>query len=88
MPLWNSTPQNNFSAETFLGDDADQESHSSIMCEDRPVRELVNLCIMKRVSSVNNVLLLRVIKPVPPLQILGFVQVNTVLFPNMIVCLV
>lgn len=77
MPLWSSSPHDSFAVENVFGVEGDDDdAYSSIMCEDRPVRELVDLCILKRVSSVNNVLLLRVTRPVPPLQIFGFVQVN------------
>jgi hypothetical protein len=80
MSMWGSISQRNFTFENNFGiDSTNDDAYSSIECEARPVRELVQLCIIKRVSTINNVLLLRAIQPTAPLQIFGFVQVNAVL---------
>jgi hypothetical protein len=85
MPVWNISLLRNDTVDNALSDnpgiaDEDDDEFSSIVCEHRVVRELVHLCIMHLVSSINNVLLLRMPQPTPPLEIFGFVQVRTRIF--------
>jgi hypothetical protein len=60
-------------------DDVTDGTFSSLVCESRFVRELVNMCIMANVSSIDSVLLISVPKPTPPLHLFPYIQVAPLL---------
>jgi hypothetical protein len=53
------------------------EDFSSVMCESRSVRELVQLCIMSNVSAINSVLLIHTPQPISPIQLLPYIQASS-----------
>jgi hypothetical protein len=60
-------------------DDETDGTFSSLVCESRFVRELVSMCIMANVSSIDSVLLISVPKPTPPLHLFPYIQVAPLL---------
>jgi hypothetical protein len=66
--------------ETYdVTDDVTDGTFSSLVCESRFVRELVSMCIMANVSSIDSVLLISVPKPTPPLHLFPYIQVAPLL---------
>jgi hypothetical protein len=88
LPIWNmshlqKTHGFDFTDLNSGSDDASviqpfhDEDFSSVMCESRSVRELVQMCIMSNVSAINSVLLIRTPRPTSPLQLLPYIQAST-----------
>jgi hypothetical protein len=78
VPLWNLNHKHNTVNLDVIenADDDPDNAFPALMCESRAVRELVQLCIMSNVSSVNNVLLMKMPQQATPLPIFAYMQVS------------
>jgi hypothetical protein len=65
-----------FDFDADVTDDVTEAMFSSLVCESRLVRELVHMCIMANISSIDSVLLISVPKPTPPLELFPYIQVT------------
>ena len=78
MPPWNHNLEHNaadIDVAEVAGDDTG-DPFPALVCESRAVRDLVQLCILRNVSSVNNVLLMTMPQQPTPLRIFAYIQVS------------
>lgn len=78
MPPWNHDLDHNaaYIDTAAAADDDPGNPIPALVCESRAVRDLVQLCILRNVSSVNNVLLMRMPQQPTPLRIFAYIQVS------------